>query len=319
MARKRSGLLRGSCVTRLGGAVLTLVVLGTPVAAHADGGATPIVATRVPGASVGVPVKTSITVTGGTRPYVFDVIAGAPPAGLTLARDGVLSGTPTEGGTSRFTVRVTDSSSLRATVLQSYVMIVQGRPDPSFDPNTIALMNQQATAARRFALAQITNVQTRLQALRATNEGRCMDGGGASWVAPAPTRAAPGSMPLEAPAQPDRSFSLPMDNCRTLPDRTTTLWTAGALDIGTTGAQAGGNGFRFDSQGVTLGGDYGVRSDFAFGAGVGFARDDSQLAPPGGASSSAFANSLSGYLSYRPLDICLKPERSSQLHRHGYT
>jgi len=43
-------------------------------------------------------------------PYSWSLLAGALPAGLTLSPDGVISGTPTEAGTSSFTVQIRDSS-----------------------------------------------------------------------------------------------------------------------------------------------------------------------------------------------------------------
>lgn len=48
---------------------------------------------------------------GGIEPFVFAVELGTLPAGLTLATDGTLSGTPTESGDFAFTVSVTDAGS----------------------------------------------------------------------------------------------------------------------------------------------------------------------------------------------------------------
>lgn len=47
---------------------------------------------------------------GGTAPYTYAVTAGSLPAGLSLASNGTLSGTPTAGGIFNFTVTATDSS-----------------------------------------------------------------------------------------------------------------------------------------------------------------------------------------------------------------
>jgi len=59
----------------------------------------------------GVFVSVPIVATGGTpgSGYVFEITAGSLPAGLTFDAVGLISGTPTTGGTSTFTVRVTDS------------------------------------------------------------------------------------------------------------------------------------------------------------------------------------------------------------------
>ncbi|MHC9086950.1 fibronectin type III domain-containing protein [Luteimonas sp. RIT-PG2_3] len=47
---------------------------------------------------------------GGTAPYTMQLISGTLPAGLTLASDGELSGTPTAAGSFNLTLRATDSS-----------------------------------------------------------------------------------------------------------------------------------------------------------------------------------------------------------------
>lgn len=52
------------------------------------------------------------TVTGGTGPYVFSVVAGSVPVGMSLSSTGLLAGTPTVIGNSSFTIRVTDSKGL---------------------------------------------------------------------------------------------------------------------------------------------------------------------------------------------------------------
>ncbi|MDR7224981.1 IPT/TIG domain-containing protein [Aminobacter aminovorans] len=51
-----------------------------------------------------------ITASGGQAPYGFAVTSGALPAGLTLAADGTLSGTPTVVGNFNFKVTATDQS-----------------------------------------------------------------------------------------------------------------------------------------------------------------------------------------------------------------
>lgn len=48
------------------------------------------------------------TVSGGTPPYTWSVVSGLPP-GLNLSSAGVLSGTPSSGGTFNLTVKVTDA------------------------------------------------------------------------------------------------------------------------------------------------------------------------------------------------------------------
>jgi large repetitive protein len=66
--------------------------------------------TTLTNATAGVAVSQSVSASGGTAPYSYAVTAGALPAGLSLASDGTLTGTPTAGGTFNFTVTATDSS-----------------------------------------------------------------------------------------------------------------------------------------------------------------------------------------------------------------
>ncbi len=67
-------------------------------------------------AAVGVPYSHSFVVTGGTAPYVFAIIAGSLPPGLTLnTSSGLVSGTPTTSGMFAYTVQVTDANGLTAT------------------------------------------------------------------------------------------------------------------------------------------------------------------------------------------------------------
>ncbi|NZA27741.1 putative Ig domain-containing protein [Luteimonas sp. SJ-92] len=64
----------------------------------------------LPDAAVAAAYSQALGATGGSGPYTFAITAGALPAGLTLAADGTLSGTPTAGGSFNFTVTATDSS-----------------------------------------------------------------------------------------------------------------------------------------------------------------------------------------------------------------
>ncbi len=54
--------------------------------------------------------------TGGVQPYAWAISDGALPAGLTLASDGTVSGTPASAGTFAFTVQVSDAGNSTATI-----------------------------------------------------------------------------------------------------------------------------------------------------------------------------------------------------------
>lgn len=58
----------------------------------------------------------TLDATGGTGPYSWSITAGSLPNGLTLGGStGIISGTPTSGGTANFTVQVSDAKSVTAT------------------------------------------------------------------------------------------------------------------------------------------------------------------------------------------------------------
>jgi len=65
----------------------------------------------LPAGDIRVPYSATLTASGGTGPYTWQVIDGYLPSGLRLDRQtGVLSGRPKEPGTYRVTIVVTDSS-----------------------------------------------------------------------------------------------------------------------------------------------------------------------------------------------------------------
>lgn len=70
--------------------------------------------TTLPGATVGVSYSYSFLASGGATPYIWAILNGAPPSGLTLQTNGTLAGTPTTAGSVSFTVQVTDSQGHKA-------------------------------------------------------------------------------------------------------------------------------------------------------------------------------------------------------------
>ncbi|WP_213949602.1 putative Ig domain-containing protein [Luteibacter sp. dw_328] len=64
----------------------------------------------LPNGSAGVPYTQTVTASGGTAPYTFQLISGALPPGLVISTSGVVSGTPTTANAATFTLKATDSS-----------------------------------------------------------------------------------------------------------------------------------------------------------------------------------------------------------------
>jgi hypothetical protein len=66
---------------------------------------------------------------------------------------------------------------------------VTGRPDPAKDPNVVGLVSAQTQTARRFARAQISNFQRRLEGLHSRSQGATGASAGQAstvWAAAAP-------------------------------------------------------------------------------------------------------------------------------------
>ena len=75
-----------------------------------------ITTTSLPSATQSTAYSTTLTASGGTTPYTWSIASGTLPAGLALAAaSGTISGVPTTTGTSNFTVKVADATSLTAT------------------------------------------------------------------------------------------------------------------------------------------------------------------------------------------------------------
>jgi len=70
-----------------------------------------VLTTSLPKAYVKQPYEERLQAQGRSAPFKWEVTDGTLPAGMTLRRDGLLSGIPTESGDFRFTVTVTDSGS----------------------------------------------------------------------------------------------------------------------------------------------------------------------------------------------------------------
>ncbi len=77
-----------------------------------------------PNGVIGQPYSFTFVANGGTAPYSFTIVNGAPPSGVTLSLGGVLSGIPTQTGGFGFTVRATDSTN--ASVQNNFQFNVSG-------------------------------------------------------------------------------------------------------------------------------------------------------------------------------------------------
>ena len=71
----------------------------------------PVITTStLPAGSVNVAYATALAASDGSGPYTWSLASGSLPTGLSLSTGGTIGGTPTAGGTSTFSVRVTGSN-----------------------------------------------------------------------------------------------------------------------------------------------------------------------------------------------------------------
>ena len=80
---------------------------------------------------VGVAFSQQITASGGTGPFVFTVLNGLLPAGLTLSSGGLLSGTPTTAGSSLVTKLATDENGCPGVITNAIVIGVASSGIPT--------------------------------------------------------------------------------------------------------------------------------------------------------------------------------------------
>jgi putative Ig domain-containing protein len=98
-----------------------------------------ITTTSLPGGTVGLAYDEGLEATGGTGTLVWSLSGGSLPANLTLSPAGIISGTPTNTGTSNFTVRVTDglaqsdSQNLSIAVSAALTITTTSLPDATVD------------------------------------------------------------------------------------------------------------------------------------------------------------------------------------------
>jgi putative Ig domain-containing protein len=96
--------------------------------------------TFLPPASSGLPYTTTLSATGGSLPYQWSVASGSLPSGLALnSTTGAISGTPTQAGTTAFTVSVSDATTSAQQSLSLVVGTVTAGPNYSRARQDVAI------------------------------------------------------------------------------------------------------------------------------------------------------------------------------------
>ena len=104
-----------------------------------------ITTTSLPNGTVGQPYNQPVEATGGTGTLTWSIVSGTLPANLILnATNGLISGSPTQEGTSSFTVRVQDAGGL------SDVQDLSIRINPPAPPNIITTTLPAGTLGQAY-------------------------------------------------------------------------------------------------------------------------------------------------------------------------
>jgi hypothetical protein len=106
----------------------------------------------LPNGTLGVAYNETITATGGTAPYTFDVVSGSLPPGLSLSNAGDLTGVPTTTGSFTFTVRATDANQCFGSRIYTIDINAVGCPAITVNPATIPA----ATAGTPYGPVSLT-------------------------------------------------------------------------------------------------------------------------------------------------------------------
>ena len=265
----------------------------------------------------------SVTPAEAGKAEVRDVgTAGKPSYQLSFAASGKFAGAAV--------VSYTLSNAFAASKPGVVNVTVTARRDPSLDPEVIGLQAAQADAARRFASAQLSNFTQRLESLHGDGWGRSNfglsmtppnDSGNptaalARWQEQEADRAF-GTNPRKqgrrttlktGVQQPGAARSGTEADSAALPDmpqkpdaqkRALSLWLGGAVDFGQHYVKGRETGFRFRTNGVSVGGDYRLSDLATLGVGAGFSHDRSDVGQ-NGSRSTADSAVAAVYGSLRP-------------------
>ena len=78
-----------------------------------------------PKGDIDVPYTFAFNVTGGVAPYTYTIVSGRLPRGVEMSEDGVISGTPLDGGNYNFAFTVTDANGCKGTYMSSVYIVCQ--------------------------------------------------------------------------------------------------------------------------------------------------------------------------------------------------
>ena len=96
-----------------------------------------VITTTLADGTVDAPYSEQLAATGGSGSYTWTLTDGAAPSGLSLSATGVISGAPTEKGTTTFTVSATDGTTTGTQELSITIVAATSQP-PQMGPEVFS-------------------------------------------------------------------------------------------------------------------------------------------------------------------------------------
>ncbi len=273
---------------------------------------TPTARSRSVDTIAGVPVDVELTegATGG--PFTSATLVTLTPADSGIAsivQVGSDAGaryrltyTPSAGYAGIATAAFTLDNALSTSAVATVAIKVAPRPDPSRDAESRGLLNAQVESAQRFATTQINNFQQRMERMHGAGEGRGFSNGLSATTqtyCPQDVGTMPGRR-CERRADDTGAAAMPQARERNS-NAAFGVWASGMIRSGNQDGRNGDASVDFETDGVSVGADYRLNDAFAFGGGVGYGRDESDIGD-NGSRGEADAFTLALYASYSPGD-----------------
>ncbi len=288
------------------------------------------------GASVSVQVNT--TATFDLTPFVSGLnlqgirVTTPPSHGKAVVKGNRVIYTPTTDyvGSDQFSYE--SFSGLGSSGPASVAVTVTPRPDPTRDLAVLGMVEAQARTVRRFSRAQILNFQRRMESL---HNGAAGAGVTSSGLIPGHTEHSAAAVPFDSLAMIDQdsssfggasphgggeaalsaaSFLNPImgvvaNNSLALSSSSEVgggwlpeglgVWVGGNIDFGNREGTGSQSGLEFSTDGISVGVDGRFSDTLTLGAGLGYARDATDIGSDGSRTRSR-GWSVTGYGSYQP-------------------
>lgn len=269
----------------------------------------PVPVSRTVQAQAGIAIEVDLTEDATGGPFTAATLVSLTPAQAgtaSIAQRGqayVLTFTPAAAFAGVATARFTLANAYATSAEAAIEFQVIARPDPTQDAEVQGLLNAQAQATRRFASGQINNFQRRLESLHGAGAG---NGFSNELTFQSSTHCRSGAQDLPPqlcdPRTAEQEAANPRVNDGPDADRRETpfgLWLGGAIRSGSQDSRASRARVDFETDGLSVGGDYRLNDHVAIGAGLGWGRDDSEIGTQG-SRSQGDAYTLAGYASFHP-------------------